>query len=111
MTPQEEAAKAAADRKFALLRFAVIAMGVLLVAGMFSVIGIIAYRASKAGTKKLPGFAPLEVPVAAGTQVDRLALDGNRMAVHVRSPKGSEILIIDVRRGYVSGRIRLNEQK
>ncbi len=91
-----------------LLRWAVYIMGVLLVLGTIVVVVTIAKRASQLPSKPKAQFDLLDVPVAAGSAVSRVDLDGDRMAVHVKDgPGAGEILIIDVKRGTLLGRVRL----
>ncbi len=94
------------------LKGLVIVLGILLIGGFVIVFSTIIYRAvnlpeSKSGYSGTTGFDVLDVPVPAGAAVTAMELDGARLAVHVRSDKGEEILIVDSRQGRLLGRIRL----
>ncbi len=101
-----------------ILKFAVVIMGVMLVVGFMVVVGTIAYRAVKLSqadpsitdAPAKHGFSRLEVDVEPDTLISQIELDGNRMAVHVTKNAADEILIIDIKRGTLLGRVRLNER-
>jgi hypothetical protein len=95
------------QRNVRLLKAAVYIMGVLLVAGTILLIGAIIWKASRLPASVARGFEPLEVTVPAGGSVRSVEIVGDRMAVAVESPEGTEIVIIDLRRGTVAGRVRL----
>jgi hypothetical protein len=106
-----------------ILKVVVIAMGVLLVGGFIFVIGVIAYQASNLGQGKsstpdkpatassnlLPG-TETELAIPAGATVVSMALDGDRLALHLNSSAGPEIVVIDLTSGKVISRIGLNAQ-
>jgi hypothetical protein len=110
-------------RQVRLLKIAVIVMGILLVGGFAFVMAAIVYQAShlgqgKAGkpTKAAPP-APAAVPgaettlaIPPGGAVTSLALDGDRLAIHLNSSAGPEIAVIDITTGQVISRIRLKAQ-
>jgi hypothetical protein len=98
------------------LKIAVIVMGVLLVGGFAFVMAAIVYQASKLGGKTADGPAPALAPVRApeatlaippDATVTSLALDGDRLALHLHSSAGAEIAVIDVVSGKVLSRIKL----
>jgi len=101
-----------------ILKFAVVIMGIMLVVGFMVVVGTIAYRAVKLSqadpsitdAPDKHGFSRLDVDVAPDTLISQIELDGNRMAVHVTKNAADEILIIDIKRGALLGRVRLNEK-
>jgi len=107
-----------------ILKIVVIAMGVLLVGGFIFVIGVIAYQASNLGQGKssapakpsaaastvLPG-SETELAIPAGATVSSMALDGDRLALHVTSSAGQEIVVIDLTSGKVISQIRLDADK
>ena len=93
-----------------LLKAAVYIMGVMLVLGTILLIGAIVWKASHlpAGGGAGP-FGNLDVAVPAGAAVRSVEIDGNRMAVTIEAAQ-SEIVIVDLRRGEVVGRIRLTPE-
>ncbi len=101
-----------------ILKIAVIVMGIMLIVGFMIVVVTIAYRAMKLGEDKpsanpavnTHGFSRLDVEVEPDTLISQIELDGNRMAVHVSKGAADEILIIDIRRGELLGRVRLREK-
>ena len=103
-------------RQVRILKVAVIVMGVLLVGGFAFVLAAIVYQASRpaqdAGVtaeQAVPGQGALSIdlPVPAGAAVSAMSLDGNRLAVHLDSPAGPEIAIIDLATGKVVAHVRL----
>lgn len=106
-----------------ILKIVVIAMGVMLVGGFLFVIGVIAYQASNLGqgkkseqdkpvvasSKVLPA-TETELAIPAGATVVSMALDGDRLALHLKSSAGPEIVVIDLTSGKVISRIGLNAQ-
>jgi hypothetical protein len=107
-------------RQVRVLKIAVIVMGVLLVAGFAFVLAAIVYQASRLGDKATPAVATVSPPMAEalaselaipiGAEVTTLALDGDRLAVHLRSQAGAEIAVIDVRSGKVLARVKLKPE-
>jgi hypothetical protein len=95
------------------LKTAVVIMGIILVAGFILVFSTIIYRAVKLGdepagdARPKRGFDALEASLAPDARVSHMALDGDRLAVTVSAPGGSEIILFDIRRGQELGRIRL----
>ena len=108
------------ERGTRILKYAVVIMGILLVVGFMVVVGTIIYRAMKLGTETAApqtpvnavshGFSKLDVEVEPETLISQIELDGNRMAVHVTKDAADEILIIDIRKGELLGRVRLLER-
>lgn len=106
------------ERGTRILKYAVVIMGILLVVGFMVVVTTIIYRAMKLGsdapatvstTRSSLGFSKLDVEVEPETLISQIELDGNRMAVHVTKDAADEILIIDIKRGELLGRVRLLE--
>ena len=107
-------------RQVRILKIVVIAMGVLLVAGFVLVISVIVYQASNLGESAAPvqsaakpAYPAPPAPgliVPRGMSISNMALDGNRLAVHLSGPKGSEIRIIDLGTGTVVQRIPLQSE-
>jgi hypothetical protein len=96
-------------RHVGLLKGAVYTMGVMIVVGTIILIVGIIWKASQLpagpGTGA-GGFEALDIAVPAGAVVRSVDIDGERMAVTVEAGS-SEIIIIDLRRGEVVGRVRL----
>ncbi|MFZ2018513.1 MAG: hypothetical protein WAU90_07550 [Methyloceanibacter sp.] len=102
-------------RQVRVLKIAVIVMGLLLVGGFAFVLAAIVYQASRGGqatpsAEAAPGSTPSELPIPKDASVTTLALDGNRLALHLNSPQGGEIVVIDVATGKVLARIRLKPE-
>jgi hypothetical protein len=96
-------------RNVRLLKAAVTIMGVLLVVGTMVLVGAIIWKASRLPATTAAaggGFEGLEIAVPAGATVRALAIDGDRMAVTLDAAQ-DVIVIVDLRRGEVVGRIRL----
>jgi hypothetical protein len=119
-------------RQVRMLKIAVIVMGILLVGGFAFVMAAIVYQASKLGEKdgEMPAAA---APQGAGAikgagaiigaeavrgvlalppdaTVTSMALDGDRLALHLQSSAGAEIAVIDVTSGKVLSRIKVSGQ-
>jgi Family of unknown function (DUF6476) len=105
-------------RQVRMLKIAVIVMGILLVGGFALVMATIVYQASKLGnnTVRSPAAAALAAPEAAlslpeDATVTSMALDGDRLALHLQTRAGPEIAVIDVTTGKVLSRIKINADK
>ena len=99
------------------LKIAVIVMGILLVGGFAFVMAAIVYQASKLGDKKVQASAPGEASIPAetyglalppGATIASMALDGDRLALHLQTSTGPEIAVIDVTTGSVLSRIKID---
>lgn len=110
-TNREDTGDFAPDpRNVRLLKIAIYIMTTLLVIGVIVVAVTIVRRAGKL-TATRTGFAPVEVTVPGEATIERLSLDGDRLAVHVKGRGGDDqILVLDVRRGAVVGRFKLRRQ-
>jgi hypothetical protein len=113
-------------RQVRTLKIAVIVMGILLVGGFAFVLAAIVYQASRLGepTASAAGAPPvsatvspagalpdgLELAIPKDAAVTTLALDGDRLAVHLKSPAGAEIAVIDLRSGKVMARVKLKPE-
>jgi hypothetical protein len=101
------------SRQVRVLKVAVIVMGILLVGGLALVLAAIVYQASSGGQSSTT--APAE-PVSAELQIPKdatvgsLALDGDRLALHLKSSAGPEIVVIDLDTGRTLARIRLKPE-
>jgi hypothetical protein len=96
-----------------LLKAAVTIMGVMLVVGTIVLIAGIIWKASQlpADSGSSAGgpagaFEALDIVVPAGSVVGSVVIGGDRMAVTVEGAE-SEIIIVDLRRGEIVGRVRL----
>src|SRR6478736_5833436 len=98
-------------RQVRVPKIAVIVMGLLLVGGFAFVLAAIVYQASRGGQATSPAEAAAgtstlsELSIPKDASVTTLALDGNRLALHLNSPQGGEIVVIDVATGKVLARI------
>jgi hypothetical protein len=102
-------------RQVRLLKIAVIVMGLLLAGGFAFVLATIVYQASqlsKESTESFPapGGIEAEFAIPPGSEVTSLALDGDRLALHLQSSEGAEIAVIDLKTGRVLSRIKLNSR-
>jgi hypothetical protein len=96
-----------------VLKIAVIAMGILLVGGFALVMAIIVYQASKGGQSDaatMPGGLQTELPIPNDATVTSLSLDGDRLALYLKSAAGAEIAVIDLKTGKLLARIKLAPQ-
>ncbi len=104
-------AQAPNARVQSILKLVVIALGVLLVAGLAAVIGRIIYLASApsaqpvAATSALSSSQTLQLPP--GSQVRSISLSGNQIAVHYEMPEGSGIAILDLATGRKTAHISI----
>jgi len=100
-------------RQVRVLKAAVIVMGILLVGGFAFVLAAIVYQASKGGqsggTAGTEAVAA-ELPIPKDATVSTLALDGDRLALHLQSSAGPEIVVVDLKTGKTLARIRLKPQ-
>jgi len=90
-----------------LLKFVVIGLGALLVACFFIVFGVIAWRVAHPRPASAD-YGDYSALVPAGARVTQVSLDGDRLALQVSGPDGEEILVVDVRRGRLVGKVRLS---
>lgn len=102
-------------RQVRALKIAVIVMGILLVGGFAFVLAAIVYQASKgaqsaAGWGSLPAAIETELPIPKDATITALALDGDRLALHLNSAAGPEIAVVDLKTGKLIARIRLAPQ-
>lgn len=114
-------------RQVGKLKIAVVVMGVLLLAGLAAVIAGLIYQASKVG-KKTPAEATAAAPPPAPVSSERAAssalqalsipgdgevvsmsLDGQRLALYVRSREEAEIVVVDLTTGKVVSRVKIDK--
>jgi hypothetical protein len=103
-------------RQVRALKIAVIAMGLLLVGGFAFVLAAIVYQASRGGQDGAAAGGAAssgletELATAKDTSIGALSLDGDRLAIHLNSEAGPEVVVVDLRSGKVVARIRLKPQ-
>ena len=100
-------------RQVRVLKLAVIVMGILLVGGFAFVLAAIVYQASRGGQSSVaPGGEPVatELQIPKDASVSTLSLDGDRLALHLKSSAGPEIVVIDLRTGKTLARIKLKAE-
>jgi hypothetical protein len=91
------------------LKTAVIVMGVLLVVGFIALFSAIAYRAVKSGGRAA-SFGEIGAVIGKDAEIGAIDLDGDRLAVQIKGPRGPEIILFDLSRGRELGRIRLQPE-
>ncbi len=102
-------------RQVRVLKIAVIVMGLLLVGGFAFVLAAIVYQAAKGGQDAAAPVASLseveaELPLPKDATITSMSLDGGRLALHLHSAAGPEIVVLDLGSGKVISRIRLKPQ-
>jgi hypothetical protein len=105
-------------RQVRALKVAVTVMGLLLVGGFAFVLAAIVYQASRGGQGGAVGAGAgaslnsveSELPIPKDATVTSLALDGDRLALHLNSAAGPEVVVVDIKTGKVVARIRLKPQ-
>src|SRR3990170_5891621 len=100
-------------RQVRVLKIAVIVMGLLLVGGFAFVLAAIVYQASKGEQSSTPSgeeavAAELHIPKDAS--ISTLALDGDRLALHLQSSARPGIVVIDLKTGKTLARIKLEPE-
>ena len=94
-----------------ILRNIVVGLGVLFIIGLAALAAaIIMKKPDRDGRPGANGrwATPLMAQVPPGSTVRKMALDGNRLIVHVRHPDGTgEMLVFDLRNKRLTGRIVL----
>lgn len=87
------------------LKFAIVAMGVMIIVGLVLMVGRIIYLASKpkpaktAATAVTTLAAEVSVWLPPATRAKHLALDGDRLSVLYEGDGGSGAIVIDLTRG------------
>lgn len=107
-------------RTLRTMKAVVILLGVLIVLGLFALVAGIIWKSSKpkpaeveapppAQVVTLPtnGTGPLSLPLPQGATISEMALDGDRVALQIKSIEGEELIVIDIAQGKVIGRVRL----
>ena len=99
--PQIESGPVAVPPSAKLMLRVVYIMGIVLVLLFMVLVGAIIWKAThKAEVKAVPP-AQIDLGLPAGTAVQSMALDGDRLAINT----GAEIIIVDVRKNEVISRI------
>lgn len=95
------------DRQVRILKFVVIFLGVLLLAGFAVVIGRIAYLATQpgGGIGAAPMPEDMRVALPAGAVMGRTTVSGDRMTVQYDSPQQTGIVVINLTTGRVVSHI------
>jgi hypothetical protein len=91
----------------AALKWLVIVMGVLIVAGTVGLVTVIVQRLNAGDAAERIGLQHLGQP--AGTRILSVAGAEGRIAVLVSRPDGERVLLLDPRRGRVLGELRAAE--
>ena len=91
-----------------LLKYVVIVLGVLLIGCFVAVFAVIGYRLAnpRAATSRAD-INEIELPIGAGMQLGQIAMDGDRMAMHLKGEGGEEVIVLDVRQGRILSRVKL----
>ena len=102
-------------RQVRALKIAVIVMGILLVGGFAFVLAAIVYQASKGAQDRvaaeaMPAGVETELAIPKDATINSLALDGDRLALHLSSASGPEVVVLDLKSGKVISRVRLTPQ-
>jgi hypothetical protein len=106
-------------RQVRVLKIVVIVLSVLLLLGLVLLVFGFYREARKLGREEPPasreasarlpdrgGDISLDVP--AGAQIERIAVDGGRVVLHLRGPEGEQVIVVDPESGGAVTRLRLN---
>jgi hypothetical protein len=96
-----------------MLKVAVIVMGLLLVGGFAFVLATIVYQASRGGQDHgagSEGGLETEFAIPKDATVTSLSLDGDRLALQLKTPGDEEVVVIDLVTGKLLARIKLKAQ-
>lgn len=95
------------------LKIAVVVMGVLIVGGTMTLVGIVVHRIVNGTTSTAVATAPLPAGIAAtldepaGTHITGIAAVGDRLAVQLQGGGADRVVLVDPKSGSVVGRISL----
>jgi hypothetical protein len=95
------------ERNVRLLKGAIYIMGLLIVLGTIALVAAIVMKAGRSSDRHIEGFGDLDVAVPTGASITSSRLDGDRLAIAIASPGGAEVVVVDVKKGIVMGRVRL----
>lgn len=84
------------------LKFLVVAMGVLIVAGTVTLVVVLVQRAGGNTAASLP---PMSLNLPVGSRILGIAGAKDHFAVHVQRPDGDRILLLDPSSGRVVGEV------
>lgn len=96
------------------LKIVTIGMGVLIVFGTMTLVGIIVHRITSRGAPEATATAPVPATAAAaldepeGTRIAAIAAVNDRLAVQLQGGGADRIVLVDPRSGLVVGRISLS---
>jgi hypothetical protein len=99
------------DDQIRKLRMVVIAMSLLLVAGVATVIGRVLYLANRGQEQAMPrGMLSPEARLVlpAGATLKSATLSGDRLAAQYTSPKGDGLIIMDLVTGKMVSHVRID---
>ncbi len=99
-------------RQIRLLKIVVVAMGLMLIGGFVLVVATIVYQSmySSGSTTSSAASAPSpehSLSIGSDSKVAGMAVNGDRLAIHIEGPNTSEIVIVGIRSGRVLSRVRL----
>lgn len=119
---RDEAAGSGADftpRQIAILKVAVLVMGVIFIVGFAALLVTIFYQSTQLVTKSTDQTTPsappagaspvpaFDIAVSKDQTVESVTMDGNRVALYLNGPDGREIAVVDLVNGKVVSRVRL----
>ena len=85
------------------LKFLVVGMGVLIVAGTVTLVVLLVQRAG--GGREAASLPAVSLNLPAGSRILGIAGAGDHLAVHVQRPDGERILLLEPRTGRVLGEV------
>lgn len=95
------------------LKILVAVLGILIVAGVVTILARVVYLANKSPTQaaasKSTPAAQQELPLPAGAVIRSTSLSGSRLVVQYDAPGGSGIAILDLDTGKVLSRVRVGQ--
>jgi hypothetical protein len=101
-------------RQVRALKIAVIVMGILLAGGFAFVLAAIVYQASKGGQEGAPAAVldgiESDLPIPKDATISSMSLDGDRLALHLSTAAGPEIVVVDLATGRIVSRIKLKPE-
>jgi hypothetical protein len=85
------------------------------VGGFAFVLATIVYQASTGGQDRATPAAVLsgietELPIPKDAAIGSMSLDGDRLALHLNSADGSEIVVVDLKSGKIISHVSLKPQ-
>lgn len=86
-------------------------MGGLLVVMLVVLLGGIVWKANTRPPEEPPKTKLVELATPAGAQVQSVAVDGDRIVIHVTSSGSHEIIIVDTRKAQVLSRVVLKPRE